>query len=270
MKAKYLLLSVASLALAGTSQAALIAGWDFSQYSNAGFLTIDGATPTNTLQSNHSALDPTNQSGLESNQYGTLHLDGLYGSFNTPLDFATDPVIPFEGSLTSNASQAFLGYGSGAACTQGQIESMPGANCNDFSLINGTDTPVGVVFEANPGATNPLQAGENWGISFAGKTVAAGTQSILVEFSPDGSGYVTVGTASLTGVDTLYTFVAPAGISAKGFFRLNLTGTGAASGTPQIDNLGISASLVLVPEPGTAMLLLAGLVGLAKAGSRRA
>ena len=269
MKAKYLLLTVASLALAGTSQAALIAGWDFSQYSNPGFLTIDGASLTNTLQSNHSALDPTNQSGLESNLYGTLHLDGLYGSFNTPLDFA-DPVQPFEGSLTSNASQAFLGYGSGAACTQGQIESMPGANCNDFSLINATDTPVAVVFEANPGATNPLQAGENWGISFAGKTVAAGTQSILVEFSPDGTGYVTVGTANLTGLDTLYTFAAPAGISAKGFFRLNLTGTATAAGTPQIDNLGISAGLVLVPEPGTAMLLLAGLAGLAKTGSRRA
>lgn len=265
MKAKYLLLSVASLALAGTSQAALIAGWDFSQYAVEGFVSLDGATLSNTLDANFSSLDTTNGTGIESNQYGTMHIDGAYGSFATPLDFA-DPFAAFAPSLTSNASQAFLGFGSPAACTQQQIESMPAANCSDFSMT--TSQTLAVVFEAKPGASNPLQAGENWSISFAAKMATGAGQSITVEFSPDGSGYVTVGTANLTALDTAYTFAAPAGISANGFFRLTLSSV-ALTAQPQLDNVGIAAGLVLVPEPGTAMLLLAGLVGLTRAGSRR-
>lgn len=265
MKVKLLLATVASVALAGPTNAALIGGWDFSQYAVAGFLTLDGATVQNTLQSNHSDLDPSNRSGLESNLYGTMHLDGLHGSFNTPLDFA-DPFQPFEGSLTSNVNQAFLQYGSGAACTQGQIEGMPGANCMDMSMT--TSETLAVVFEANPGAVNPLQWGENWSITFAAKMLTGSGQSITVEFSPDGAGYIAIGTANLTSLDTAYTFNAPVGMAQRGFFRLNI-GAIAASAQPQIDNLGISAGLLLVPEPGTAMLLLAGLAGLANWGAPR-
>lgn len=268
MKAKFLLASVVSLALAGSAQAALIGGWDFSQYSNLGFLSLDGATLQNTLQSNHSALDPTNQSGLESNLYGTMHLDGLHGSFATPLDFS-DPFqptdVPPSSSLVSNVSQALLGFGSPAACTQGQIEGMPGANCTNVAMT--TTQSLSVVFEVNPGATNPLLQADGWSVNFAAKMLAGAGTTIGVEFSPDGINYTLFSTANITGIDTLYSIPLAAGLSAKGFVKLNIAASDSL--VPAIDNVGIAATTQLVPEPGTAILLLAGLTGLAKAGRRR-
>lgn len=268
MKAKLLIATVAALAIGGNAQAAMIAGWDFSQYSNVGFLSFDGATLENTLKANHSDLDPTQRSGIESNLFGTQYLNGLYGSFNTPLDF-TDPYVPNavnpNNDLVSNVNQAFLGFGSPAACTQGQVEGMPNANCNTVAMTSIAN--VSVVFDALPGALNPLTWGDTWTVRFAGKMVTNNTSSIGVSYSTDGVNYSSVGTALLNTIDTLYSFALPAGLAQKIFVKLDIQASDAV--VPAIDNLGIGANLVLVPEPGTALLLGAGLIGLARAGNRR-
>ena len=49
MKAKLLVAMLASMSLAGSARATMVAGWDFSQYFGAGFLSTDGATFQTTL-----------------------------------------------------------------------------------------------------------------------------------------------------------------------------------------------------------------------------
>ena len=61
MKTHSLFALLASLGLAAVSspaQASTIAGWDFSQYVGSSFLSVDGASFTNTLDANYSDLDP--------------------------------------------------------------------------------------------------------------------------------------------------------------------------------------------------------------------
>ena len=96
----------------------------------------------------------------------------------------------------------------------------------------------------------------------------SGTSRIDVEFSTDGSSYSPVGTLNLTNVDSLFTLALSGSQSAKAFVRLNIAGP--ADGQAIFDNVTISANAVPIPEPSSAMLLVAGLVGLAVGGRRRA
>ena len=63
MKTRSFVNSLAAIAAAalvsGSAQAAMIAGWDFSQYAGDGLLSVDGASFTTTLPANYSSLDPT-------------------------------------------------------------------------------------------------------------------------------------------------------------------------------------------------------------------
>src|SRR5262245_6386669 len=106
MKAKLWMASLAALAAAvfatGSARAALVAGWDFSQFLAPGALTIDGANGANTLAANYSALDPTGNAGAESAAYGTLFFDGTNGSTFVDPFGAGPQFIPNDGSLVSN------------------------------------------------------------------------------------------------------------------------------------------------------------------------
>lgn len=260
MKTKLLLSTIATLALSisGTANAALIAGWDFSQYFTDGVLSVDGENLTDTLPANYSSFDPTFGAGAEAGNYGTLYLNGQFGSTATPLDFS-DPVVPsaaIGGSLSSNLNAPLPGVPFdtfNVLIAEGQPFANPQA-----MIAQG---PASIVFEADP-----AQFGQDWSITFGGRTFA-GTSSITVEFSSDGSSYLSLGAANLTTVDTPYSFAVPGALGDRGFVRLSFAPTGTS--LPFIDNVAISATAV-VPEPGTALLLFAGLVGLAKAGKRQA
>lgn len=234
---------------AAAQQERLIAGWDFMQYSNLGFLSIDGMTLVNTLAANHSDLDATNGCGIEANQYGTMYLNGSFGSTSTPLSFeGLDPFqptdVPPNSSLLSNADQAPLGFGSQsgtAACNQAVIEQMPGANCSNVAMV--AYDGVSVVFGANRGA--PVNAPGDWSVSFAGKTLVAGNSSATVQFSPDGTTYSNVATAELSATDTRYRFALGAAHSPTAYVKL-VFGAQAEGSEASIDNVGIA-----VPEPAS-------------------
>ena len=83
-----------SVSSAGPAHAAMVAGWDFSQYFADGILSIDGNAYTGVLSANYSDLDPTQGAGAESAAFGTLYLDGQFGSTNVQPGSGSEPILP--------------------------------------------------------------------------------------------------------------------------------------------------------------------------------
>jgi len=258
MKLKHLVAAlVISSSAAISAQAGVISGWDFSQWiSGGGLLSIDGATFTNTLGANYSNLDSTFNAGPDSGVFGTMYMNGQFGSANiVPTGNGDEAMIPFAGSLASNLSGIVPNPFDSLTIqiAEGAIEA------NFASML--TQAATSIVFSAVPGAG--LQ-GDTWSVAFGART-ALTSGTINVEFSTDGIAYASVGSAVLSGVDTLYSFAAPAAASAAGYFRLTFNAAGSL-----IDNLAISANVSpVVPEPAIASLLAVGLGGLGYLGTRR-
>jgi len=261
MRARVLIGSIASATafLAAPAGATGIAGWDFSQYFGDGLLSTDGVSFTNTLPANYSNLDPTFNAGAESAAFGTMFMNGSFGSTNVDAGGGSEQLLPTSGSLASNigfapASNPFDSFS--ILTSEGQTF----ANALGMTALQA----VSVVFSADLSSASLL--GQSWSLALGAKTFS-GTSTIGVEFSTDGSSYSSVGTFNLTGVDSLFTLALAAAPSAKAFVRLNIAGP--ASGQAILDNVSILATTTPVPEPGTAAMLLLGLAGLAVSGRRQ-
>jgi len=266
MRTKILILSIAVSALAaGSAQASTISGWDFSQYlSGGGFLSTDGTTLTNTLSANYSNLDPTFNAGTESGAFGTMFINGQFGSTNiTPTGTGTEALLPLAGSLASNLTAPVQAAGDNPFDSL-TILSSEGQQFTELMSM-AAFAPVSVVFSAD--LTSVPQIGSDWSISFGSKTSISGaTSQVSIEFSTDGTNYTSFGSLNLNNTDTPFSVNLGTAQSEHGYVRLGFSGVG----VPLLDNVAIKATLATVPEPTAGVLLLVGLAGLARAGRRRA
>jgi hypothetical protein len=249
------LLAVASPALA----VSMVAGWDFSQYAGDSFPSLDGENLVNTLDSNYSDLDPTQGAGTESAAFGTMFLNGQFGSTDTNFgDFIPSAANP--GSLASN-----LGAPGGANFdSQIVLQSEGQLAFNQLTMTALSASTV--VFEAD--LSSVPETGNNWTVTFGGRT-NTGSSIVQVQLSLDGINFGSAQQANFTTNDTPFSFAFGTGSSEKAYVRLSFATPGAAQ-LAFLDNVSISADLTTVPEPATAALLLTGLAGLARIGRRRA
>lgn len=256
---------VVSAALACPAQAAMVAGWDFSQYFTDGLLSTGDETLTDTLPANASNFDPTFGVGSASSNYGTMYINGQFGSTDSPLDLETDPFVPSAaagGSLVSNINAPVFAANPTSIpfdqCAVLQVEGQQSCNLLTMTALSAAS----VVFEATP-----PNSGIDWSLALAGKTLS-GVASVGVEFSGNGTDFVSFGSLNLTTLDTLFTVnFGPGQETDNAYVRLSFANP-VGGQQAFIDNLAISATVI--PEPGTALLLIAGLTGIARFGRRRA
>ena len=246
-----------SVALAVPATAAMVAGWDFSQYAGPGFLTVDGMNFVDTLDANYSDLDPTFGAGAESAAFGTLHYDGQFGSTGIAVGTGTETFVSTTGSLVSNLDAP--GDGTVNPFDSFTILASEGQLFTQLLSMTASEA-LSVVFAVD--LTGVPETGSDWRVSFAGKTFN-GISPVGIEFSTDGSSYTSFGSVDLTTTDTPYTVVLDPAPSETAFVKLSFDPVGADQ--PIIDNVAIHT-----PEPASAGAALALLLGLAARGRRAA
>lgn len=284
------LIAVSVFTAGSAAAAGIVAGWDFSQYRGSGALTPF----TNTLPANYSDLDPTFNAGSGSAAFGTLFFDGTNGSSSTLADFlptagtmncerrpvggALKPAgcaVPnVDGPVRSNKNEPWSAKGDVSFDAHSVLRSE--GQQHQSLLAMTASNNVSVVFGADAGGPVPLS---QWSVSFGGRTLSgvgddggpltcdpAGasecTTNVSVEYSTNGVSYASFGSVVLTSDDTRYNVPLAANTSPTGFVRLGLV-PGAGGAQPVIDN-------VALPEPGSSVMLLSGMLCILALRKRRA
>jgi hypothetical protein len=221
----------------------LVAGWDFSQYLGSGTLVIDDGSLfdfVTTLSANYSTLDSTFNAGAESAAFGTMYIDGQFGSTavaaGDPFEAFSPYAVPGTGSLLSNIDAPVFGFGDNEfdAHQLLQLEGQVNAQFLAMTALGDAD----VVFRADRGSPPP--GGWKWILSFGANT-QNGTSTVGIEFSTSGSGYTNVGFADLTTTDSRYELDLGPATEQTAFVRLSFQPE--LPNAPVLDNVAIS-----VPE----------------------
>lgn len=258
------LILLASALVAGSAQATplpapytLVAGWDHSQYLAVGAQTIDGATLATALPANYSDFDPTFGAGADANDYGTLYLAGNGASANASTDLfpATQSDITLGKDLPDNEVPV--------GDVQFDADTVLDAEGQAFTSLTSiqANSPLSIVYSADVGGL----LGNGWRLDLVGLAVSAST--VTVDISTDGASYTDDVASFMLGTseaERTVDFGTALDGASEVFVRLNFD-----ANTPRIDNVGLSAAEV-VPEPGTLLLVGAGLIGLAHGARRRA
>jgi hypothetical protein len=272
MKWQYLVASVAATAIAGSASAAtMVAGWNFSQYAGDGSLDTDNDfVNEDTLSANFSNQVSGDGAGVEANPFGTMYMNGQHGSTNIDEDGfppAFGPSQATGGSLTQNEAAPQTGTPPGAITFNGPCSAQNGqANCQELAMVaNGS---VNIVFQATLASAGLL--GQDWSVTFGGRTLG-GNSDVTIEFSLDGLVYTNLSSEQLgTSEETVSrSFAAvPDDLVSTAYIRLGFNSLFGSEAV--IDNLAIAvAETQPIPEPGTAMLLGMGLLGLGMSGRCR-
>jgi hypothetical protein len=260
MKTKLAIASVVGvLCLAGSGQATVLAGWDFSQFKAPGNAT-GGTSP---LGATNASLDP-NGAGAESGFIGQatfsnavmLPTAGIGGncSKTTGTEGCATPNV--DGPVRSNRSEAFdLGLPSFDAFSILKAEGQPFANRYGLTATGAGD----IVFKTAAGYTG---GANNWRVSFGGRMLTGTASTVGVAFSSNGTSFTSFGSVNLDADDERYSVALDTNAFPTGWVRLSLD---ASSGQPVIDNVAIEATPI--PEPGSVAMLVSGvacLLGLAR------
>lgn len=239
--------------LTTAANAEMIAGWDFSQYMGPGFNSTDNASlNADTLISNYSDLD-ANGVGTDSG-YGTMYVDGSYGSTDIVLDGTNDEIMPSTGSLLSNSDAGIALFDVSNAL----ISKNEGAqiNDNDLAYTSQSDSAFNVVFGVD---TSSVSDYTDFSLSFAALDTDSATLSI--SYSTDGATWSIAEDFAVTTADTAYTTSVFSDVSDTAYFMFTFNEIGTV-----IDNVSISGNAV--PEP-SAFAAIAGVFALAFVVNRR-
>jgi hypothetical protein len=265
---------VVSIFMTGDARALSVAGWDFSQYAGVGTMTINSNfDPADTLPANYSNLDPSFGAGAQSALFGTMYIDGQFGSTDVAIDFsANEPIVPTSGSLSSNLNQPQLFNPTHVPFDSFNVLQAEGQEFANLLSMTAQDA-VNVVFSANWDAVPEF--GTSWSVSFGARVFdllpgAAESATFQVRYSQDGSSYSAPTPVAVSEIDTRFEIPLLVGPSERLYVLMSFvdpSGT-AQGGQVILDNVSVNA-LSEIPEPGTGMLLLTGLGLVGTAAIRR-
>jgi hypothetical protein len=268
---KLLMAWLAVMAIAGSAQGSVIAGWDFSQYWADGTLIVDSSFANqDTLDANYSDLDPSFGAGAESAAYGTLYFDGNHGSTDVdengfPPDFGPTANSPAGGSLASNLGAPENGVPAGdVPFDTHNVLAAEGQDYQNYLAMTAIGA-LDIVFEATLASAG--LTGWDWQISFGAQTFSGDETAVTVEFSTDGIDYASFGSVTVDANDTPFLVNLGADVTDTAYVRLGLDPSTLTGGQPVIDNVAIVAT---IPEPSTGLLIALGLAGLGAFGRRHA
>lgn len=234
--------------LAGSSQAAFVAGWDFSDVSS------DGVSVAGSVDANYSSFDPTGGAGAESATYGQATLTNLIARGGDVVPGVRTDVaggdaqdanqrgfgrflrLQLEGQAFTNVMAVTADGGAGQAEFEGDLSSLAG------------------------------QTGYGWSLSFAGQVVGAPSASIGVEFAPDCVSFSNAGSVSVDDEADSYTVEFTKVASPNACARLTIPNAG--DERVVVDNVALD--VIAVPEPAMGAQLLAGAAGLVALFRRKA
>jgi hypothetical protein len=255
MKSKLTSLVALSAGLLVSAQGqSMVAGWEFSQYANAGgFSTTDGATLTGQVNANFSARSSDNLGvAAHNNGFGVAYYDGNFGS--TAFVLGT-PEIEVGGDL------GILG-GIGTIGSGGEIDTLV-AQGPQFGNPNalGLNTNGAVTFAVNMSGFYAGPAGEAWSLAFATQNASDpdNSSSIAWDYSLNGSDFIS------TGFNTAITNNAAAGsvdlssisaLDGQSVVYFRGTFSGIDGGVSYIDNFQVNATPVVSGETGGSLFIL--------------